>query len=203
MPKNLYLITPLAKNFPADPDSDYIGVDAGFLKIQEAGLKISMLMGDFDSLPADVHLPADALVFPVKKDETDSELAMKKAMELNRNDIYYQIILWGGLSGRLDHTLANVRLIVWKYPGIILQDEKQKVQCLLPGKYIFQPEYKHLSFFAMEESVITLKDVLYELEEYPINQKDVFTVSNSFLDNTDAKVIVHSGRVLCVQSSYV
>lgn len=44
------LITPLVDVVPVIQDCDYIGVDAGALKIIDQGFPIKMAVGDFDSL---------------------------------------------------------------------------------------------------------------------------------------------------------
>lgn len=194
----IYLITPLAENFPLEKDAAYAGVDAGYLKLLEKGIDPVFVLGDFDSLEPGQKPPADALRVPVCKDEPDSELAVAEAIK----DGYSEIILWGAISGRLDHTLANIRLAVWKYPGLILQDEMQKAFVLLPGRYSIAPEYRHLSFFAMELSVFSENNVSYPLDHRKIDQEDLYTLSNSFLEGP-AEIEVHSGRILCVLSNCI
>ena len=44
------LITPLVDVVPKIENCDYIGVDAGALKIIDQGFPIKMAVGDFDSL---------------------------------------------------------------------------------------------------------------------------------------------------------
>lgn len=197
--ETIYLITPLTEDFPVREDAVYAGVDAGYLKLLEKGIEPVFVLGDFDSLEEGQKPPVDAIRVPIRKDEPDSELAVGEAIK----DGYCRIILWGAISGRLDHTLANIRLAVWKYPGlIILQDEKQKAFVLLPGRYSIEPEYRHLSFFAMEPSVFSESNVSYPLDHRAIDQQDLYTLSNSFLEGP-AEIEVHSGRILCVLSNFL
>lgn len=196
--ETIYLITPLTEDFPVREDAVYAGVDAGYLKLLEKGIEPVFVLGDFDSLEEGQKPPVDAIRVPIRKDEPDSELAVGEAIK----DGYSRIILWGAISGRLDHTLANIRLAVWKYPGLILQDEKQKAFVLLPGRYSIEPEYRHLSFFAMEPSVFSESNVSYPLDHRVIDQQDLYTLSNSFLEGP-AEIEVHSGRILCVLSNFL
>lgn len=196
--ETIYLITPLTEDFPVREDAVYAGVDAGYLKLLEKGIEPVFVLGDFDSLEEGQKPPVDAIRVPIRKDEPDSELAVGEAIK----DGYSRIILWGAISGRLDHTLANIRLAVWKYPGLILQDEKQKAFVLLPGRYSIEPEYRHLSFFAMEPSVFSESNVSYPLDHRVIDQQDLYTLSNSFLEGP-AEIKVHSGRILCVLSNFL
>ena len=188
----------MAEDFPIDQNADYMGVDAGFEKILNAGLPCILAMGDFDSLQSK-SLPDSvrSVVLPVRKDETDGQMAMAEAVKLG----YSSIIFWGALSGRLDHTYANLRLISWHYPQVILQDEHNRAQVLLKGACEFDKCWKHISFFALENSEISLTGFEYDLDHAKISQKDVFTVSNSVKEKT-AEVIVHSGRILCIQSRH-
>lgn len=202
MKKTLYLITPLARHFPVDLKADYVGIDAGIERILECGLPVFRALGDFDSVMDQKDIPEEAVVFPAEKDWPDSELAMNLALDLDHEFHYRKIVLWGGISGRLDHTFANLRLIAWSYPEIVLQDEKQKAFALLPGRHVIHPEYRHISFFAMEPSCISLENLKYPLSYEKIDQKSVLTLSNSFIDQKDAVVTVHSGRFLCIESQY-
>ena len=188
-----YLITPLAKNFPIDRDAVYIGVDAGYRLIEEKGLTCLRKIGDFDSMEGEA--PQDAWVLPVQKDETDSQVAAEWAIDQG----YSPVILWGGLEGRLDHTLANLLMAGWKYPQLILQDENHKVITLLEGEIELEPEYRHLSFFALEDTELSLANVKYPVEHALLSRQDIYAVSNSFLEG-NARISVEWGRVLCIQS---
>ena len=73
------LITPLVDVVPKIENCDYIGVDAGALKIIDQGFPIKMAVGDFDSLSEEdfkrITCPIER--HPIMKDETDSELYVK------------------------------------------------------------------------------------------------------------------------------
>ena len=63
---------------------DYvIGVDAGFAHLEGVGVVPDMAVGDFDSLG---YVPKCKRVsrHPVKKDKSDMELALEKAVEIGR-----------------------------------------------------------------------------------------------------------------------
>lgn len=82
-----------------------IAVDAGFAYLEELGVKPDMAVGDFDSLG---YLPKCRRVsrFPVKKDKSDMELALEKAVAWDYDDL----VVYAALGGRLDHTIANLQL---------------------------------------------------------------------------------------------
>ena len=86
-----------------------IAADAGCRHLQRLGVSPHLIVGDFDSLG---HVPSfpNVEVCPVEKDDTDSMIAIKKALELG----FGQIFLFGALGGRrLDHTLANIQALAY------------------------------------------------------------------------------------------
>lgn len=191
------LITPLVDVVPHIKNCDYIGVDAGALKIIDQNLPIKMAVGDFDSLDLDdlkrITCPIEK--HPIMKDETDSELAIRLCKD------YDKIILYGGIHGRIDHTIANIRLAMYRYPQLVLMDEKQKISVFLKGEHEIDSTYKHISFFSIEEGVISLEGFLYPLKKRRIYMQDIYTTSNSLVKDK-GMVIVEEGRFLCVQSNW-
>ena len=91
------------------PGDFVIAADAGYRICRRAGIVPDLLLGDFDSMeqPADfsnVHRS------PVEKDDTDTMLAVKTALEHDCNIIY----IYGGTGGkRLDHALANLQTLLF------------------------------------------------------------------------------------------
>ena len=83
--KTALLITPKSQIVPAMENVDYIGVDAGALLIEEAGYPCLLAIGDFDSMDADalqaLKERMEVIQHPVKKNETDSELAIRLCKE--------------------------------------------------------------------------------------------------------------------------
>lgn len=199
--KKAILITPKSKSVPNMPDYDYIGVDAGALLVLKAGYPLKFAIGDFDSMNEESYnqLLCQTKVYkhPIEKDETDSELAVRTCNDFG----YDQIILWGGISGRLDHTMINILLLLHRDPNLVLMDENQKVQLLSIGSHCIQKGYRHISFFALEKTIITLKDFLYPLEHQEIDCSDLYLSSNSLLDS-DGTVLIEKGKVLCIESNF-
>ena len=192
-------VTPLAKKIPV-MEADYIGVDAGALKILEANLPLKQAVGDFDSMTYEEFEKLESICpiekHPVMKDETDSELAVRLCYEKG----YDSVILFGGFGGRLDHTLLNIRLLSARFTDLILMDETQKVMLLKEGEYVLYSDYKNVSLLPMEESIISYEGMLYNLDHRKISMKDTYTTSNSLTGN-QAKIVIHSGCMLCIQTN--
>ena len=117
--RKVYLVTPLSKKIPVDHKADYIGIDAGALRILEADLPLKMAVGDFDSMSEKDFKSLEQICpierHPVMKNETDAELGIWIAQKLG----YDKIVLYGALSGRIDHTELNIRMISYLYPEVI------------------------------------------------------------------------------------
>src|SRR5699024_1866161 len=92
--------------------STWIAADRGELILINQGINVTYDLGDFDSVTVEqkelVQNKATYFAaYPVEKDETDLEIAIQKALELNPEKIY----LFGVTGGRFDHTFINVQLL--------------------------------------------------------------------------------------------
>lgn len=83
-----------------------IAADSGFDIARRAGVRVDLLIGDLDSV---LDVPDDVTVarFPVDKDETDLELAVRHCRSLGATSL----LVVGGSGGRVDHFLANAALV--------------------------------------------------------------------------------------------
>lgn len=91
-----------------------IAADSGVHHAQSMGIRIDVVVGDFDSVTDDAvacAVAAGAVLerFPVAKDQTDLELAIDRAVELGGDGA--QIVVVASVAGRLDHALANLLLL--------------------------------------------------------------------------------------------
>lgn len=94
------------------PNDFLLGVDAGTRFILELGLMPNLVIGDLDSLTKDDLAKISAanvniLKYPADKNETDLELAIQRALELNPDSV----IIAAALGGRMDQILANISLL--------------------------------------------------------------------------------------------
>lgn len=92
--------------FKPGPGDIIIAADGGFDRLNRAGIRPHLLIGDMDSIQT-VPPGIARLRFPAHKDDTDLALAIKAARRLG----YERFKLYGALGGRLDHTLANLQLL--------------------------------------------------------------------------------------------
>jgi thiamine pyrophosphokinase len=89
-----------------------IGADGGAAQALAWGTAPHVVIGDMDSLPDQARASLAAggcefIVHPRAKDETDLELALSYVVEQG----FHEVIIFGALGGRLDHTIANLLLL--------------------------------------------------------------------------------------------
>jgi thiamine pyrophosphokinase len=94
------------------PDDYIICADGGTHHALALGLTPNLVIGDMDSINQDEWQELEKSgvsieLFPRDKNETDLELAINRAIELDPNEI----IIIGALGGRLDQTLGNIALL--------------------------------------------------------------------------------------------
>jgi len=94
------------------PEDVVIAADLGAQHALRWGWHVDLLVGDLDSLPADTARNLEATGVAVlrvraAKDETDTELAVARALEMGAE----RLIICGATGGRTDHLLANVFLL--------------------------------------------------------------------------------------------
>ncbi|MFA5659567.1 MAG: thiamine pyrophosphokinase, partial [Oscillospiraceae bacterium] len=82
-------------------DCVIISADSGYYHAKALGLKTDYLIGDFDSIDFVPKDASEVIEFPSEKDDTDTMLAIKLALNLGFEDI----TIVGGLGKRLYHTL--------------------------------------------------------------------------------------------------
>ncbi len=95
------------------PDDLLISADGGSRHLFALGMRPHLLVGDLDSIDQELLREwrgegTEILQFPPEKDATDLELAL---LEATRRACA-EILIIGGLGGRLDHTLANLYLML-------------------------------------------------------------------------------------------
>jgi thiamine pyrophosphokinase len=180
---------------------DLIGADRGALQLARAEKRMVLAIGDFDSVsPAEmkeIEPWADTVqrLHPVK-DDADSEAAVRAALAMG----YDHILLHGGLGGRVDHEVINLRLCV-HFPGIlVLEDEQNMIRAEGPGTYSFAiGTWPYVSFFTLDRAVISLSGFKYPLQHRELGPLDLYTVSNELISSAGT-LTIHEGIVLIMES---
>ena len=192
---------------PEAPDKDdvTIAADSGYRNARLLGVKPSILLGDFDSLPREelneAADGAEVIEVPSKKDFTDTQLAVDTAIKKGAKEI----IIIGGLDGRLDHTLSNLAIIEsLKQKGLrgYATNGRNRVRYLENDSIILmRSSYKYFSLIARTPKV---KGVCIEGCKYPLKNKtlfanDQYAVSNEIEGNCSF-ISIKKGALLIIES---
>nr|WP_298874912.1 thiamine diphosphokinase [uncultured Mogibacterium sp.] len=186
--------------------SDYIVcADGGVDVATQYGIRPDCVIGDFDSTNTNNRLDCLYITLPSEKDLTDTEAAINHAIELGISDI----TVYGGIGGRLDHTLGNVGLLE-KYLGRLEHlkfiDGKNSMQLLdseVCSSAMLTPDssYKYFSLIPLDSTAegVTITGAKYCLDNVSISRSSTLCISNE-ISCSHAHISVRSGKVLLVRS---
>ena len=198
---SVILVVGLAKHSYQKDGYDIIGVDYGAYVCAKEHIVMEYAIADFDSCtPQQMDeiskYTKKVIQLPSAKDETDTEYATMFALRQG----YDNIIIYGGLGGRLDHELANLALLTRRRYPLTLVDDHNELCLLEEGVHHLQKHHQYISFLPLEKSNVSFKQLVYPLDHKDLDVKDIFTISNEF-ESDQAIVEVHQGCLLCIQSS--
>lgn len=177
-----------------------IGADGGLEYLERLGIKAHMALGDFDSLgyvPEHEHL----VLHPVMKDDTDMMLAVKEGLSLG----YRTFRIYGGLGGRLDHTLANLQTLCFlaeQGAEAILIGEGICIGAVTNGEITFDESFEGIiSIFCLtgEAKGVTLTGLKYLLDNGVMTSQMPRGVSNEFIGQKST-VRVADGTLIVIWS---
>ncbi len=182
--------------FPSISDGDYIiAADAGYEMLEKHGIVPDITVGDFDSAK---KIPErNTVILPVEKDVTDTHAAVNIALEKG----FDEIVIYGGMGGRPDHTFANFTLAAF------LAVKGIKAYCVGEGYTVCAVKDgileisgapgKTVSVFSWSEKSegVTLKGLKYHLDNAVLTNTFALGVSNSF-EEASAEISVRSGTLL-------
>lgn len=164
-----------------------------------------IVMGDFDSAPKEDEEYFDKLgvskaQYPVRKDETDMELAIDLAIEKGSDEIY----IVGGLGGRFDHSLANVHLLLRPVRSGIktcLLDEHNIITLVYDVMDIYGEVGQTVSLIPLSTTVkgITSHNLEYVLDNATMEMGHSIGVSNVMVAE-HATVSVTEGVLVVIMS---
>ena len=185
------------------PDDFVIACDRGYIYCERLGLCPDLLISDFDSYsgPVAPSIPTDR--FASEKDDTDTMLAVRWAIEHG----FQEILLCCALGGRMDHLIANIQSLVFaqKHGLRATLRDRDTEMITLEGGSIRLPKKDgwSLSVFAVDSPCrgVCIRGAKYPLENAEILPSFPIGVSNRWTADT-AEIVVKEGILLIVLSRY-
>ncbi|MGH2407000.1 MAG: thiamine diphosphokinase [Candidatus Limnocylindrales bacterium] len=192
----------------ADDVDRVVAADGGAAAATSLGLRLDLVVGDMDSIGpndlAQVRVRGIALdVRPVDKDESDTEIALRAALEGGATAV---TVLGATGGARIDHALANVWLLALPAASgraVVLLDARSRLR-LLDG-----PGRAELSGFAGDLVSLLPFDglatgVTTEGLAYPLRDEDLPVGPSRGLSNVRtghvANVSLRAGRLLIIET---
>ena len=181
-----------------------IAADGASNILSQAGIKPDIIVGDFDSIEAQVLARYGAedirlVKLNSEKDYSDTHVAIDTAIDEGAGTID----LVGAVGGRWDHSIANLNLLYYGFEkGINLSMVSQDNSATIKGKGQYTMAYKpnnFFSFFAIfEDAVVSLENMKYPLNNKYVKRGESIGLSNEY--EPGAKVTVVKGSILIVES---
>jgi len=184
--------------------SHVIAADGGTRHLFRLGVLPDVVIGDMDSLPAEVEMwlteaGTEMIRYNSVKDETDLEIALLYAKKFNED-----IFLFGALGGRLDQMLANILLLA--HPALsdcsITLVEQYERAWLLTGRMEFEGQIGDTVSLIPLEGDVEVKETTglrWPLIDNVLSFGLARGVSN-VMTAVLATVEVVSGKLLCIHT---
>ena len=182
------------------PDDFIICCDSGLKHYQALDVVPDLIIGDFDS-HENPEMPMETIVLPCEKDDTDTMAAVREAAARG----FENFLLLGVFGGRLDHTLANVYILLWlakRGNKAMVVDDFSEMELILPGTVGKVPDtfsYFSLVTIAGTAEGVTIRNAKYTLKNQDIFPEWQFGVSNEPLPAQTAEITIRTGALLLIR----
>ena len=175
--------------------------DSGYKNAVKMGVKIDVLVGDFDSLgkiPDDV---GEVVQVPAEKNQTDTQLAVDIALDRGADEI----VIVASTSGRCDHALSSLAILEYlhaKKKIAYIVNGQNRVRFLRDsGVILIRSQYKYFSVITLDASAkgVSIDGGKYTLKNAKLERGVQFAVSNE-IENNAALITVKKGSVYVIES---
>lgn len=193
-----------AANITERPSAEdlVIAADSGYDTAVALGVTPSVMVGDFDSVKTK-KIPDGVEIYrvPIEKDLTDTQLAVEVALSRGMRDL----VIIGGLSGRLDHTLSNLGLLEHlekQHVCAIMTDGANRVRFIRNNSTLVpRGGFTYLSLIVADEVAkgVEVLGCKYPLKKETLRRTHQYAVSNELTGNC-AMVSVKRGGLFVIES---
>lgn len=177
----------------------FVFCDGGFKHNMFLNVVPNLIIGDFDSYSYE-DFNVETISLPKEKDDTDTIYAVKEM--LKRNYDYFLLI---GVTGkRLDHTLANLSILLMIYEQnkkAMIVDDFSEIEIVGKEKVYIKDNYKYfslLNIYGIAKGV-EIKNAKYNLKDASITTSYQYAVSNECLKDKICEVSVEKGNLLLIK----
>lgn len=196
-------LTEKIKNIVNIEENDLvICADVAYLSAKREKLEPKIIIGDFDHGENDApdQSTAEFIRVPCEKDDTDTMLCVKYALKKGADEI----VIVGGIGGRLDHTFANLQTLAYiEKHGARghLTSENNEAFLVRDTVHIAKKDGWYLSVFAYDQACdgVTIQGTKYEVSDASLDTAFPLGVSNE-ITKDQAVISVKNGTLLIILS---
>lgn len=168
-----------------------IAVDKGLEKLSKLNITPTHVVGDFDSVSNGIlkQYQSNSQIkfhkYQPEKDNTDTDIAVKLAIELKSDTI----TILGALGKRMDHSLANIHILKYALDAKIpcqIVDTHNKIYLIKENMILYKNESygKYISLIPLTTEVegITLNGFKYPLKNASLVIGKSLGISNEIVE---------------------
>ena len=185
-----------------------IGVDRGLEFLYRNQILPTYIVGDFDSVePEVVEYYRSETKVPIRqfdpvKDASDTEIAMRLAIELGVNTLW----LLGATGTRLDHVMANIQTLKVAHDAGVkayILDGYNRIS-LIEKEFTLRKEEQYGEYFSVfplggEVDGFTIRGAKYPLENHTLMPYDSLCVSNQIKEK-EVQITFPKGLVVLMET---
>ena len=191
----------LYKRIKTKEDDLIICADGGYDALVYTTIVPNVVIGDFDSLKANVSKDIEVVKYPSDKDKTDLEICIDYALERGCDTIF----LLGALGGRIDHTIGTLcamKYILEHGASPLILNGKSRIYLVEREVALSRDNYDYVSLIPCTDKVtgITTSGLKYELNNDTLYKSNSLGISNEFYNN-NVTIKIEEGLlyVICTQ----
>ena len=193
----------LPENVTEHPKGDdlRIAADSGYKNAELLGERVDIFVGDFDSFDGELPESVEVVRLKPEKDLTDTQAAVEIAIDRGANEI----VIVGGLDGRLDHTMSNLGILVDArlrgFRAVILDGRNRARFIKNESELVPRSGSTYLSLLAHGTVAkgVDADGVKYPLRNAKLKPNLQYAVSNEINGNC-ALVSVRKGELFVIES---
>lgn len=181
-------------------DDFLIYCDGGLKHLEKLKILPNLIIGDFDSFK-NPNLDIETIVLPREKDDTDTMAAVKEGIERG----YKDFLLLGVIGERLDHSLANVSILLYldslNLKGKIIDDYSEML-LISKKEELVSDEFSYFSLINILSNAkgVNVIDAKYPLIDATLPTTYQYSVSNEVLPNKVSKISLKEGTLLLIKT---
>ena len=185
-----------------------IAVDNGLKILNEIKVNPQHIVGDFDTVKREIlekykeNTSIKIHKFNPIKDNTDTDIAIRLAVELKSDEI----IILGAIGTRIDHLLGNIHVLKYALDSNIkckIIDENNEIQLIDKTTILKKKDMtkKYISLIPLTEKVenINLKGFKYELKNGTLTIGSSLGISNE-ISKQEAIIEFDNGILIMINS---